>query len=342
MSRARDEEGVVLILVLTMVVLTIGTVYAFARTSLMEIRTMQHRMDRVRADLLARSGVDLGRRALQDDGSNQLPQIASLETAEDPWQLLGEQPIEVPGEGTLRVRVRDAGQRLNLNGLVDFEGTPHETSRPFLLAGLDRIISKLPGRNEEKLYDLEALADGLLDWLDRDELTRLGDKEASAYAALGSGAPPANRPLLALQELADVPGVDDRLLIGLQAYFTVLPPYPDLDQSGINPNTAPPHVLSLIFQGPADDKRLIDEDDVFRILRARDEGRIFCPQSTELPCESFASEIGRVGEPVFPPLSYSNDVFSIQSEASFGDARACVQTVVDRALGTTLSYRLDC
>ncbi len=45
---------------------------------------------------------------------------------------------------------------------------------------------------------------------------------------------------------------------------------------------------------------------------------------------------------MFPPLSYRNDVFSIQSEARFGDARACVRTVIDRALGATLSYRLDC
>ncbi len=342
MSRVRDEEGVVLILVLSMVVLTTGSVYAFARTSLMEIRSMQHRMDRVRADLLARSGVDLGLRALQDDGSNQLPQLASLETAEDAWQLLGEQPIDVPGNGELRVRVRDAGQRLNLNALVDFEGTPHGTSRSFLLAALERIVAELPGRKEEKLYDLEALADALLDWLDGDELTRLGDDESVYYARNGAAAPPANRPLLALQELADLPGVDEPLLLGLGAYFTVHPPYPQLEQSGVNPNTAPPHVLSLIFQGPPNDKRLIDEDGVFRILRARDEGRIFCPQSTELPCESFASEIGRVGEPVFPPLSYSNDVFSIQSEARFGEARACVHTVIDRAQGATLTYRLDC
>lgn len=342
MSRARDEEGVVLILVLAAVVLTMGTVFAFARTSLMEVRTMQHRMDRVRADLLARSGIDVGMRALADDGSNQLPQLASLETGEDAWHLLGEQPIPVPGGGELRVRVRDGGEQLNLNALVDYEGRPHEQSRPFLLAALGRVVEALPGRNEDKLYDLEALADGVLDWLDSDDLTRLGDAEPHYYQGLGAGSPPANRPLLALEELADLPGMDERLLLGLRSYFTVFPIYPKLEQSGVNPNTAPPHVLSLIFQGPAGDQRLIGEDAIFAILRAREEGRIFCPQSTELPCESFASEIGRVGEAVFPPLSYRNAVFSIRSEARFGDARACVESVVDRDLGTTLSYRLDC
>ena len=344
MSRVRDEQGVVLLLVLAMIVLTIGSVYAFARTSMLEIRTVQQRTDRVRAELLARSGLELGIRAVQDDGAGMPPQIADIETPLDPWRLLSEQPIEVLDDGLLRVTVHDVGNRLNVNALIDAEGKPREESRAFLLEVLERVIEVMPGRPEDKVYDAELLADALLDWLDIDEVSRLGDAEDSFYLSQRTPAPPANRPLLSIEELADLPGMDEPLLDSLRAYLTVHPIFPGSRSGGVNPNTAPPHVLSLIYQGTAGDKRLLGEDDVFRILRARDEGRIFCPGSTEPPCESFSSEIGRVGETVFPPLGYSTAIFSIRSEGRFGDARACFETVIDRETEppTALSYRLDC
>ncbi len=344
--RARDDEGVVLLLVLGVIVVTIGSVYAFGRTSVLEIRTAHVRMDRVRAEMLARSGIDIAIRALQDDGrGTEAGPLANLETSLDPWRRLGEQPIPVPGEGELRITVRDAGNRLNLNALVDAAGEPHEESRAFLRAALEHVVEKMPGRSEDKPYQVEDLADAVLDWLDRDDLTRLGDGERRLYARLGAGSPPPNRPIIAIEELEDVPGVDAPLLEAFRAYFTTQPIFPIIGEGGVNPNTAPPHVLALIFRGPAGDKRLLDQDDVFRILRARDEGRIFCPQSTEDPCVSFESETGRVGQTVFPPLSYRSDIFAIESEASFGIARACIATVIDRETlpeRTTLSYRMDC
>ncbi len=345
MMRAQDDEGVVLLLVLGVIVVTIGSVYAFGRTSVLEIRTAHVRMDRVRAEMLARSGIDIAIRALQDDGSGTEAALANLETSLDPWRLLGEQPIPVPGEGELRITVRDAGNRLNLNALVDAAGESHEESRAFLRAALEHVVDKMPGRSEDKPYQVEDLADAVLDWLDSDDLTRLGDGEGQLYARLGAGSSPANRPIIAIEELEDVPGVDAPLLEALRAYFTTQPLIPTSSESGVNPNTAPPHVLALIFRGPAGDKRLLDRDDVFRILRARDEGRIFCPQSTEDPCVSFESEIGRVGQTVFPPLGYRSDIFAIESAASFGIARACIATVIDRETlpeRTTLSYRMDC
>ena len=346
MTRLRDDEGVVLLLVLVIVVLTVSTVYAFARTSLLAVHAQRHRADRVRAELLARSGVDIALRALVDDGIGAPDQAtAGLDTGIDGWALLGRTLIELPGGGQLRIRVRDAGHRLNLNALVDATGRPHEQSRPFLKAALERIIEHAPGRPEDKPWRPEEVADAILDFLDSDDRTRLGDDEADYYQQRGGTAPPPNGPLFALAELADSGVIDEELLRAMRAYFTVQPLFVDLAVAGANPNTAPPHVLSLIYQGSAGDKRLLDEDDVFAILRARDEGRIFCPQSTEDPCVSFQSEVGRVGETVFPPLAFHADVFEIRSEARYFDSRACVATVVERSsAGTprTLSYRMDC
>lgn len=345
MSRSRDEDGVVLLLVLAVIVLTISSVYAFAHTSLLHMKASVHRMHRTRADLVARSGIHIGLRAVLDDATLGGSRAGgAIETPLDPWHRLGSQTIELPDEGTLRITVRDAGQRINLNALINGEGEPHEESRAFLVAALERIIEHMPGRDEEKLYDIEDLADGILDWIDANDTTRLGDDEADFYESLDAPPPP-NRPLWLLTELAVLPDVDDALLRALGHYFTTQPFYPRLSEAGVNPNTAPTHVLSLIYQGSPGDKQLLDEDAVFAILRARSEDRIFCPGGGEEPCVSFESEIGRVGESVFPPLGYGSQVFSVRSVAAFGEARACIQTVIDRTEAQepmTLSFRTDC
>ena len=65
--RARDEDGVILLLVLGIIVLTISLVYAFAETSLLEVASTKQRIARVKASLLARSGVPIAIRALVYD-----------------------------------------------------------------------------------------------------------------------------------------------------------------------------------------------------------------------------------------------------------------------------------
>lgn len=348
MSRARGEEGVVLLLVLAVIVISISTVYTFARTSMLEIMNTRNRIDHARAELLARSGVPLAIRALVDDVLNSEDDLVSaLDSSRDPWYALSETAIEVPGHGELRLTVRDAGNRINVNGLIDGQGVRHEESLAFLSAVLDRIIENMPGRREEKLYDPDELAEAIIDWIDADEQTVLGGDETETYRRRGGETSPPDRPLWTLAELSEVPGADPLLLGALNAYLTTEPLYPKIEQSGVNPNTAPPYLLAMIYHGVTGDRNrdLLDEEEVFSILRARHDGRIFCPGSDEERCVKFESEIGRVGETVFPPLTYRSDIFSIKSEARFGNARACLRTVVDRSdlrEILTLSFRMGC
>jgi type II secretory pathway component PulK len=336
----RREDGVVLLLVLVLIVLTVGSVYALARTSVLDVAGARRRTERVRAELAARSGVRIALRALVDDRiMGEDPLTLSLETQMDAWRLLGHAPIPLTDGGELRVTIRDSGSRINLNALVESDGTRHADSASFLGAALAHVIEDMPGREEEKLYDAEELAEAILDWIDSDDRTRLGDEEASFYAAQGSPSRPGDRPLVALGELADVPGIDAPLFDALAEYFTTYPLYPTLEASGVNPNTAPPHVLAMIWLGAADDKRFLEQEDVFRVLRAREDGKVFCEGKTGESCVSFEAEIGRVGVTVFPPLQLASDVFTIESEGRAfrnvdgerrGDTRARLRVVVDR------------
>lgn len=343
--RTQREDGVVLLLVLVIIVLTIGSVYAFARTTVLEAMSSRQRTARVRAEILARAGIHIAVRTLIDDLylSDDL-MTTGVESPKDPWRLLSRTPIEIPGNGTLRIRVDDAGSRISLNALVDEDGEPHSDSAGFLKAALERIIEEMPGREEDKLYEVGDLVDAILDWLDRDDETRLGDNEADYYRNQGSGALPIDRPVLTLDELSDVPEMDALLLETLKAYFTAHPMFPDIEHSGVNPNTAPAHILGLIYIGAALKKELLDRDEVFRILEARSEDKVFCPSEYGEECESFAALTGFTGDP-FPPLQYVSHIFTVKTEARYDEARACVTAVISREVTDgpeTLFYRMGC
>jgi type II secretory pathway component PulK len=342
---ARREEGVVFLLVLVILVLTIGSVYAFARTTIVDVFSIRQRSERVRAERLARSGVDLAIRTIVDDAVVQDdPYVAAQETDGDAWRWISRHPIEVGDGAWIELRIRDSGARINLNGLVDAKGKALPESQEFLRQALERIVADMPGRAEEKRYDPRELAEAILDWLDLDETTPLGDEEAVAYSRSGPPASPLGRPLLTLGELEAVPGVDAALLEALAWYFDCQPLFPGADAIGVNPNTAPPHVLALLYHGTSQDRRLLREEDVFRILRARRESKIFCEAADEDRCVDIDTEIGRVGETFFPPLVYRSDVFEIQSTGAVGSARARITTVVDRSDPVepeTLAWRLE-
>jgi type II secretory pathway component PulK len=341
----RGERGVVLLLVLVILTLTIGSVYAFQIRTTVDVIAVHHRADRARAQMLARSGVELATRAIIDDATtSEDPYAASQETAEDAWRLVSRQPIELPGGGVVELAIQDAASKINLNGLIDEKGVPRPESAEFLKQALTFIIEEMPGRDEDKFYEPDEIAEAILDWIDADTQNRLGDDEKEVMSRANAPVQPLDRPLLTLAELDGVPGIDGALLETLDYYFTCFPLVPTLDQSGVNPNTAPPHVLALLYHGTEGDHRLIERDDLFRVLRGRREGKIFCEQADQERCVEIGPEIGSVGETVFPPLTYHSDVFEIASTARVNESRVRIVAVLDRsdpASPTLLSYRIE-
>jgi type II secretory pathway component PulK len=350
-TRLHDEEGIVLLLVLVLVVVAISTAYAMTKTSMIEVMSSRQQAQHARAQALARSGIALAQRAVQDDLLEGDETTRAIESPLDAWAVLSTQEIVLPGDARLRLSIRDAGGRINLNALVDAEGKRvGETSKAFLKAVLAQIRDTTPelkGRTGLGDEDIDDLADAILDWLDKDEETRVGTPEQEFYVDMRKAASaPLNRPVFSLDELASVPGLDALLLDALAAYFTTQPMFPPADGGGVNLNTAPPHVLGLIYHGVGDELELLDPRDVFELLKARSEGRVFCPAAGAPPCTDFFSELGiAAGEQIFPALSYKSSVFRIESEGRVGDTRACVTSVVDRGDGgelKTLFYELGC
>ncbi|MCP4007371.1 MAG: general secretion pathway protein GspK [bacterium] len=350
--RARDEEGVVLLLVIVLIVVTISTVYAMAATSTLEIMGTRYRIERTRADLLAKSAMPIAMRALHDDLSVNDALAQVVESGQDGWALLGEQPIVVEGGGGLDIRVLDIGSKININAMIDVKGEPiGEQSRSFLKAALRQIIDSTPALLEESSYTDEKvnnLTDGILDWIDKNDQTRLGTPEEEFWVAIEKAeVPPADRPLFSLDELAPIPGMGPLLLEAMKSYFTTYPMFPPPGTGGINLNTAPAHVLGLLYHGTALDSEFIKERDILEVMRAREEGRVFCPSQADERCIGVSEVLGvvRQGEIFFPQIQFKSDVFRIEVEARYGETRSCLASVVDRsrpAENQTLYYRLGC
>ena len=78
---------------------------------------------------------------------------------------------------------------------------------------------------------------------------------------------------LSLDELRLVEGFDGPLVEALRPYVSV---FPWVKGEGVNPNTAPPHVLGLLYHGVSDEYRLADADQVRDLLEGRARGELWC------------------------------------------------------------------
>ena len=100
---------------------------------------------------------------------------------------------------------------------------------------------------------------------------------------------------------------------------------------GINLNTAPSHVLAAVYHGNAGNRRLISEDDVRRILMARQDGDTLCNGGAADDRCILVSEF--VDGTIYPAvvLPARPAVFTVVAEANVGEIQRKVEAVVDRS-----------
>lgn len=212
--------------------------------------------------------------------------------------------------------------------LGDEEGKPIADAEQFLSDFLDRVIENMDGTAEEKDYKPRELARNLIDYMDHDTTRIGGGDEDAYYLRQDPSYLPANRPLLSVQELGLVEGFDYKLARTLEPYLTV---YPLFAAQGVNINTAPGHVLGSIYQGVGEGRRLLNEDEVMRILEAREQGMFFCDDTAVDPdrCLTLA-EAGIKGN-IYPPtdLPAKSLVYTVISQVIYGDIERNVEAVIN-------------
>jgi general secretion pathway protein K len=340
--RSRAQRGVVLLVVLFFALLLASSVATFLARSTVDAMISRNRDAAARAEALARGGIRLGEALLLEDRLREAAGASlPLDTEQDPWaQGLD---LETPNGAQLRVRVRDSGSRLNLNALFetgdDGEFAAKATAEDFLMVLLEKAIDEIPRPPGQKLYEVRELAGNLIDFIDSDEVRGQGGDEDAWYQSQSPPYRAGNRPLFSVDELRLVEGFDADLVEALRPYVSVYPFAPggcEREQvgCGINLNTAPPHVLALLYYNDQVELRLAPEDVVRKLLELRQKGESICPPSQQ---EEACTPIGEiVTNAVFPPPTWSSDLFVVTAEARVGEVRRTIEAVVDRSQGSEI------
>ena len=337
----RRRSGIILVVVLFFALLLASTVATFARIAMIDHMIVRNRDARERADALARGGIRLATALLLEDklaelgGGNQ----PKLDHREELWARVSGAPMDFEDGSSLRLSIEDVAAKLNLNAAVVFDdaGVVDPKSAELLKNLFTKVIAELDlPRGQESLYDAVQLGENLIDYLDEDNVTLRGEPEDDAYQKREPPTTPANRPLLSVDELRRVEGFDARLVDALRPYVTV---YPYVEGGGINPNTAPPWVLALLFFNDGVESRLADEDTVKSILAVRKQGGFLCGEQSVEGCTPINSLVTNA---IFPEPRFTSDVFTITAEARVGDVARRIEVVLDRSEGAEpllLSWR---
>lgn len=336
------QRGIVLVLVLFLTILLAASVSAFVRRSTIDAMIVQNYDQAAQAEALARGGIRLAETLLLEDlleDQNQ-QQETGIETQRDVWARASTTHFEMEDGGILKLDIRDAASRINLNGFFK-EELPHtpsgEIAVRFLTAFFKQVIEDMPGKPEEKSYDVEALVWNLVDYIDKnDTREKDGSPENDLYAKLNPPYRCANRPLASVDELRKIDGFDEQLVLALEPYVTVYPYVARQSSRGINPNTAPEWVLRMLYyRDGINEYRLADEDIVRAISQARAEGTRFCPTSGE-NCTALREVHPSLDSKIYPTPSYDSSVFIVRAEAKVGEITKTIEAVIDRAEPTEL------
>lgn len=342
-SLSKRQRAIVLPMVLIVGFLLTTAILTFVRRSLVDGMLIQNR-DRARAaEALARGGIQIGKAVLFQyrlDAQLDAQDSESGSTALDQtWHQLGDARHITDWGGSLVVKIEDSGSRLNLNSLVPI-GTSEEESQAsdeaeeFLKDFIDKILEELESARPEQGDDSREMARNLIDYIDGDDVAISGKREDDYYESQDPPYRAPNGPLLSVEELAMVEGFDAQIAQAMAPYVTV---YPLLGGPGINVNTAPPHVLALIYQGSSGDMRLASEDIVRDIMKERSEGRIICSATETDPDRCVGlSEVGLNEGSIFPDVNWPllSAVFRIEAEARVGRVVRRIEAVIDFSNGT--------
>ncbi len=332
-NRTTRQQGVVLLIVLFFALLLTSSIATFTRRALIDASVARNRDAAARAEALARSGIRLGKSILVMDQIQEETTQQTIDSHRDAWARLSETTIPGGDGASLNIKIEDSGMLFNLNSIFNYAegGAAYPDTEPFLKAFFEKIIDEMKIPPGEKFYDISELSEALMDWVDSDPIRINGGLEDTYYQLQQPPYRAANGPLMSVDDLFLIEGFDRKLVTALQRYITV---QPFAGGGGINLNTAPAHVLSLIFSNDGNYDRLAKEDEVKRILKIRHEDGLICGDSLSLEGCTPISQI--MPNPIFPPPTYQASVFTIVANARVGDIQRSIEAVVNRRVDPPL------
>ncbi len=251
---AGNEQGLALLITVSVVTLLVAVTVQFQRTTWQTFRLSWQNMVLRQLQTAADSGQELAISVLENDRKKN-----DVDSLLERWAQLSRDNFDfLAVRGTLEIDVQDLGGRFPVNSLVQADG---EKARKFREILYNLLVS---GRfHIESDDEAREIIDSLVDWLDADNKESGKGAENRYYQGLPTPYDCRNGPVTYPEELLFVKGISASLFFGddekegLQDYITVY-----TDETTININTAPVQLLASLLDSPSE--KLAREMDAYR------------------------------------------------------------------------------
>jgi general secretion pathway protein K len=301
--RIRTEIGSALIMTLLIITTLTGLTIAFSEESSVDLNLAGFSHDNSMARQAARSAVHILMAHLVQDEDRDMDSLRE-DWAHPEGQTLPQNLAEgVSIAGT----VADECGKLNINALLNEEGEIDDTRRD----ELERLFAAL-GIPADRITPL-------LDWLDQDDIERLGGAESFYYQGLDEPRACANGPFLTIGQIFAVKGFDEIGPLGGSEDKGLLD-YLTIHSNGkININTAPVEVLQSLSAG-------LDQTIAEAIVEFRAEEDFASVQDLQRIAGIDQELINEIKERV----TVKSSAFTIQAHGEYREASASITAVVAR------------
>ena len=311
-ERGRGRRGVAIVIVLWVVLVLSLLISGFAFTMHVETEVASFARKQLKAEMLARSGIEVARMQLILD--LQSPTEGGFDALNQAWATNEELYVDHElGDGTYNVKVIDEESKIPINS-----ATEPLLKRLLNLLGVDPL-------------DGDIIVDSILDWIDADDLTRLNGAESDYYESLSPPYHAKNAPLDRIEELLLVRGVTPELFHGspatkdadaqpgLESVLTTM------SSGQVNVNTASAIVLRALLN--------IDEGQVQAILNLRDGSDGIAGTDDDQPFTSidqFLLTLGTVDETTKQLVTVNSSFFTVTSTGEVGGVKRTIITTLRR------------
>lgn len=297
----KNERGMVLLLVLLVVALLATVLTELSFSTLVDMRLAETFRDTTRANYIARGGLIVGKRIIEQD-------ISVYDATDELWAM-GVQQYPV-ADGDVTIEITDLDGRVPLNLLVLNKVNPNMVVKPHYINLLEELGVDQP----------DLLVDNLIAWLDPDD-----DPSADAYySSLAEPIQCKNGPLDTIDELAIIEGYSPELLKRLRPHVTAY------GGGKINVNTATREVLLSLNDN-------MTPDVVDALLTARQEQPFkTIEQVRDLPGMDEPPTLIYGSISLYIDVKSSN--FRVTSTGRVNDGRTTMQAVVDET-GSKIKFQ---
>jgi general secretion pathway protein K len=300
----KNENGMVLLLVLVIVVLLTSLVVEFSFSTYVQFRLTETFRDSTKAYYLAKGGVQAGRMVLQNDTNDY---DAYSETWGQSWDNL-----EIV-DGSVSLRIEDLDGKLNVNRLVTDLGNINTQFKNRFLLFFENLEIDNP----------EELTDALIDWLDPDSDPQPFGAEEDYYLPEKNYSCK-NGKLHTLEELLKVKGFSEEIYKKIKPHLTVE------GSEKINVNTAGPEVLMSLSSE-------MTEETAAYIVDYRKES----PFEKISDVKEVSGLAENIYFSIKSSLAVKSNFFRIHSLAMVNDARKRIQAVIQKEKNSLLSFKVE-